>query len=226
MSDFCLPQIPGMLCRMRYFTVLLFFTLLAFALPVHAAESVAKPPREETIRELEIYFNGIRTLQADFLQTLNDGGLRQGKISISRPGKMRIDYANPDKSFMVADGAFVHVYDAEAKSSSSVPLGSSMADIILRDELKLSGDIQVKSLDRPAAAPNMLEVTLVQAEEPDAGTITLEFEEKPQLQLRNWRVVDAQGLSTRVALFHERIGANLPSSLFVFKDPSFGKGKQ
>ena len=218
-----------MLRRMRSFLVLLFF-LFAAVPTAHAVESVA-PPRsnEETIHDLEAYFNGIHTLQADFLQTLNDGGLRQGKLSISRPGKMRIDYANPDRSFMVADGAFVHVYDAEAKSSSSVPLGSSMADIILRDDLKLSGDIKVTNIEHTPPAKNApagLAVTLVQKEEPDAGTITLEFDEQPQLRLRSWKVVDVQGLETRVALFNERVGADLPSSLFVFRDPNFGRGKQ
>jgi outer membrane lipoprotein-sorting protein len=199
--------------------ILLSAFLLVFGLGLALPLGAATPSREETIQRLEDYFNNIHTLQADFTQTLSDGNVRRGELFISRPGKMRLEYAPPVKDLLISDGLFVHAWDASAKTSSSVPIGTSLADIILRDNLKLSGDVKVTDI---RYYPNMLEVSLVQKESPQTGTLTLEFEDNP-LRLRNWRVIDAQGVETRVALSNEQTEVKIPSRLFVFRAPNFGR---
>ncbi len=170
------------------------------------------------LRGVEDYFNSIKTLKADFTQTIPDGRQAHGTIYLKRPGKMRLEYAPPNKDLLVADGEFVHVWDSSAKNSSSVPLGTSLADVILRDQFKFSGDIKVTKVNY---FPSMLEVTVVQSDNPSAGSLTLEFEDNP-LKLRNWRVVDATGQETRVALAHEEINQDIPSDKFYYRDPAFG----
>lgn len=197
--------------------------------------SVNKPSREDAaqaepeiktgdkleIERLQTYLNSIKTMRADFMQTGSDGASVNGKIAISRPGKMRLEYDPPNESMMVADGAFMHVWDGEAKTGSSIPLGSSLADIILRDDVKLQGgDIGVTEIKK---YPASIYLTLVQNDNPGAGSITLEFEDRP-LKLKNWRVVDAQGIETRVAIFNEQMDVSIPSSTFFYRDPNMHGG--
>lgn len=234
----------------------LLLAALAFALPLHAQDSedagptndeneavigidaqaltkdgeAAKPTIKQKLngedrarlRQLEQYFNAIRTMKADFTQTLADGRAARGKIYLARPGKMRLEYAPPSKDILVADGTFVHVWDSQAQTSSSVPLGSSLADVILREDFSFSGDITVTEM---RYYPSMLEVSLVQTQSPASGTLTLEFQENP-LKLRNWRVLDAQGQETRVALSNDEVNLPIPGSTFYYRDPNFGKMKK
>lgn len=174
------------------------------------------------LKRLETYFNSIRTLKANFTQTLADGRMSKGVIYLSRPGKMRLEYAPPSKDLLVADGSFVHVWDSSANASSSVPLGTSLADVILRDKFTFGGDITVTEM---RYYPSMMEVSLVQTDSPASGTLTLEFQDNP-LKLRNWRVVDAQGMETRVSLSNDEVNAKIPASTFYYRDPGFGKTKK
>lgn len=228
--------------------------VLLFALPTHAevgkdgtyspgnslmqklskAGSVNKPAKleddimpeiktgdKDEIERLQTYLNSIKTMRADFTQTMADGSNANGKVAIQRPGKMRLEYNPPNENLMVADGAFMHVWDGQAKTGSSIPLGSSLADIILRDDLKLNGsEIAVAELKKYPAA---LHMTLIQKDNPAAGSITLEFEDKP-LKLKNWRVVDAQGVETRVAIYNQVMDVNIPSSTFFYRDPNMHGG--
>ncbi|MBI3419047.1 MAG: outer membrane lipoprotein carrier protein LolA [Proteobacteria bacterium] len=228
---------------MKNIPALLVLALCALTLPLHAEAPAPQPTIKpltaektdsdedaqkkaaalsaedrETISRIETYFNTIHTLRAEFMQTLSDGNTSTGTLSIRRPGKMRLEYTPPNHDLLVADGLFVHAWDSQAKTSSSVPLGRSMADIILRDPLKLSGDVDVKEI---RYFPEMIEVDIVQSDDPASGILTLEFQDKP-LQLKNWRVKDGQGTQTRVALYNEQVNQDIPSSTFVYRDPNFG----
>ncbi|MBY0428790.1 MAG: outer membrane lipoprotein carrier protein LolA [Alphaproteobacteria bacterium] len=184
------------------------------------AQPEIKTGDKAEIGRLQNYLNSIKTMRADFMQTMSDGNTLNGKVAISRPGKMRLEYDPPNENLMVADGAFMHVWDGQAKTGSSIPLGSSLADIILRDDLKLGGDIQVTELKKYPAA---LQMTLVQTDNPAAGSITLEFEDKP-LKLKNWRIMDGQGVETRVAIYNQQMDVSIPSSTFFYRDPNMHGG--
>lgn len=198
---------------------------LAGAKTEPAAPLTASTPGElndadkANIARVEQYFNGIKTLKADFMQTLSDGSSSNGTLFIKRPGKMRLQYAPPNKDLLVSDGLFVHAFDSKANTSSSVPLGRSLADVILRDPLKLSGDVAVKQI---RTYPGMMEVDITQANDPASGSLTLELQDNP-LQLRSWRVKDASGAQTRVALSNEQFNQNIPGSNFAYRDPNFGR---
>jgi outer membrane lipoprotein-sorting protein len=169
-----------------------------------------------SVKKAEDYLNGLSTLRARFLQVTEDGHTRQGTFSLKRPGKMRIDYDAPAKDFIVADGRFVYFWDAELKQQQNAPIGSTMADVILRPELKLSGDVTVTEVQRDAG---VLDISVVDAKEPGKGKLTLVFEENP-FQLRKWKVLDAAGATTEVALSDLQPGAKLDDEQFYFRDPN------
>jgi outer membrane lipoprotein-sorting protein len=118
--------------------------------------------------------------------------------------------------FIVADGRFIYYYDARMQQQSNVPISRSLADFFLRPQLKMSGDLAVSGVKRDEG---LLQVTLVQAAEPLAGYLTLAFAEDP-LQLKGWRVVDAQGLTTTVRLEEIESGLKLSNELFHYYDPA------
>ncbi|MBT5778494.1 MAG: outer membrane lipoprotein carrier protein LolA, partial [Rhodospirillaceae bacterium] len=61
-------------------------------------------------------------------------------------------------------------------------------------------------------------ITLVKSEDPGLGSLTLYFSEAP-MELKQWKVIDAQGLVTTVALFNAETNIDLDAKLFVFDDP-------
>jgi outer membrane lipoprotein-sorting protein len=184
----------------------------------------AAPPAEATlsqqdrrdIERIEQYLNSIRTVRSQFVQATNDGTLLRGTFWMSRPGKMRLEYDPPIRNFVVADGWFVFYWDDELKQQSSAPVGSTLADVILRDRLTLSGDTTVSDVER---GPGTLEVTVTETKDPGKGKLTLIFEDNP-LRLRKWRILDPQGLTTEVALLNPQFGMTLDRDLFIFKDPT------
>lgn len=171
------------------------------------------------IARVEEYLNGIRTLKSEFLQFSEAGGTARGTFYLSRPGRMRLNYEAPNQNYIVADGLFIYFWDEELQQQTNAPIGTTLADVILRRDLRLSGDITVRNIER---GPGILEISIVQTKDPGAGILTLVFEDRP-LRLRKWRVLDAQGLTTEVALINPQVGIDLPRSLFSFRDPNFGR---
>lgn len=192
--------------------------LAALTLPAAAAPKgqPLTPEDHAAVTEAEQYLNGVRTLQSAFIQVAPNGRQIGGTFSLSRPGRMRLEYEPPVKDFVIADGTIVTYWDGEMEQQSSAPIGSTLAAFILRPDIRLSGDVTVTGVFR---TPGAVEVTLLETKDPGKGTLTLVFEDKP-FQLRKWRVVDAQGLTTEVALLNPKPGVQFPSDFFYFKEPA------
>lgn len=192
--------------------------LLLFALPAGAAAPatpvLSAQDRTDLVR-IEAYLNSVTTVRAQFTQISEAQGLSQGEFYLSRPGKMRIQYNPPVPFLYVADGTWLTFWDSRLGQRTDVLLGSTLADFITRPNIRLSGDVTVTGVHRE---PGAIKVDLVQTEDPGEGKLTLDFQDNP-LQLRSWKVVDAQGLSTEVWLRDPVFGVRLESSLFVAPRP-------
>lgn len=171
------------------------------------------------VQRVERYLNERTTFSSQFIQTTDSGQTATGTLLVKRPGKMNLTYDPPLKDFIIADGSFVYMWDGELGQSNTLPLGGSLADLFLRANLKLAGDVQVTKVMHEA---NRLEVTVRQAEDPEQGTLTLLFEDQP-LIFRGWRINDAQSRATTVALQNMQENVAAPSQSFVFVPPKLGK---
>lgn len=170
----------------------------------------------------EAYLNQVTTLKARFLQLAPNGGQAEGTAYFSRPGRMRLQYDPPSPMLVVADGTFLIVHDKELGEPSYLPLNSTPAGILVRENVQLEGkDVSVTRVTR---TPGVLNVSLVEADDPGQGELTLVFSERP-FALRQWRVVDAQGGTTSVSLYEAQSGLALDSKLFKFENPNFTKPK-
>jgi len=201
-------------------TALFILSLLSFPVALYAdvpandlkGHDFAHAP---SVMKAEKYLRDLKTARARFLQTAQDGSQLIGTFYLSRPGKLRFEYDDPVKDFIVADGFFIYFYDAQLGEQSNAPIGQTLADFLLRKDLQFGDAVTVDKVQRGGG---LLQVTLVQSADPAAGSLTLGFEENP-MQLKKWRVVDAQGMVTEVELFQMQTGMKFPPGLFVYMDP-------
>ncbi len=165
---------------------------------------------------IERYLNGIKTMQARFLQISSDGSYSEGMIHLSRPGRMRIEYDPPNPIMVIADGSSLIYVDKEMEQATAVFLSLTPADLLLRENLSFtSEEILITGFKR---SPGIIRVSLVKAESPLDGQLTLVFSDMP-LELRKWAVNDAQGVKTTVSLLGSRFGIKVDKTLFDYEMP-------
>ena len=204
---------------MKFFLTALCATGLFFASPIAHAERAApvqlSADDQAQLNRVEAYLNDITTIKADFLQTAPNNYVAGGTFYLSRPGKLRFDYVEPTKDIIVADGSSIWYYDAKLKDASHTSISSTLADFLLRRTIKLSDDITVTDFQR---GNGLIQLVMTQTKDPGEGSLTLVLNEKP-LQLRQWRVLDAQQNTTEVTLQNPQYGMPLDPALFVWHTP-------
>ena len=79
-----------------------FLTALAPAALI-ALSTVAPAAVEKlSLSTLSNYLNSLGTVQADFVQTNDDGSRSNGQVTIKRPGRMRLDYGSGNDALAAA----------------------------------------------------------------------------------------------------------------------------
>jgi outer membrane lipoprotein-sorting protein len=197
---------------------IVFAAALATIALLFAAGAQAQGQAPE-VAQVEQYFNSVRTLQARFVQNNPNGGIVQGTLYISRPGKMRFEYDPPSQLKIVADGFQVTMWDPANKDFGQWPIGWTAASFLVKDPLKLSGDLTVQKIDR---ANGLLELTLVQTRKPQEGRVIVRLSENP-MRFRGWSIIDNRGNKVDVSLNDVRVGEPIAGSLFKYDGPDAGQ---
>lgn len=193
--------------------------VIAFGL-AGASATIAAPPSasdKADIARAEEYLNGMKSLRARFAQDSSRGGFAEGKVYLRRPGKLRLDYAPPATIQVYADGIWLIYVDTELEEVTHVPLNSTLAGVLVRKDISLSGEVTVTKVQRGSG---ILRVHLVQTKEPEAGSLVLNFTEKP-FALRSWTVTDAQGVTTRVTLIGAETNVTIANDIFRFDQSKY-----
>lgn len=193
--------------------------VLAGALPLSVTSAGAETAQQAQLSEadkvdvarIEGYLNSLSTVKASFQQYTDSEGLAFGRIYLRRPGRLRVEYDPPSEIILVADGLLLSYYDSELNHIEQVPLNLSPMWFLLREQVELGGDVTVTQFKRNA--DNIL-IGLVQSDEPDAGSVLLEFGDKP-LELRQWTIIDPAGTQVRVGLYDAEFGSQLANELFA-----------
>jgi outer membrane lipoprotein-sorting protein len=163
------------------------------------------------IARVEQYLNGITSMKASFQQFTQSEGLAFGRIFLRRPGRLRVEYDPPAEILLVADGTLLSYYDGELNHLEQVPLKLSPMWFLLRDDVKLGGDVTVTAFKKSA---NSILIGMVQSDEPDAGSVMLELGDQP-LELTQWSIKDSAGTEVRVGLYNTEFGIPLSAALFA-----------
>ena len=145
--------------------------------PIYEAKAIVASTLKLSKQDLkdllivEKYLDGLRTMEARFLQMSSDGSYSEGVIYLSRPGRMRIEYDPPNPTLVIADGSSLIYVDKEINQATAVFLSLTPADFILREQLSFSSDdILITGFHR---SPGIIRVSLVKADNPLDGKITL-----------------------------------------------------
>ncbi|MBV1800119.1 outer membrane lipoprotein carrier protein LolA [Siccirubricoccus sp. G192] len=196
-------------------------TLLAMPALLAAAPAAAQGTLTDRDRRdvasAEAWLNDLRSLKARFLQIAQNGAAVEGTAWIVRPGRMRFEYDPPEPLLLVASHGQFFYFDKALKQATTLPLSATPLGILLRDNLRLSGEITVSRVERSGG---LVRITLFRTGQAAEGRLTLVFGGDP-VELKQWAVVDAQGQETRVSLFQTEYGGRFPSLLFDFNDPRF-----
>ncbi|WP_435640859.1 LolA family protein [Micavibrio aeruginosavorus] len=187
------------------------------AVPAIPTDVTTYSPEQATAMavQAEQWLQQLKTARARFLLTAGNGTQLIGTFYLNRPGKLRFDYDDPVKDFVVADGVFIYFYDANLGEQSNAPIGQTLADFLLRSDIRLSGDVKVDSV---VESGGLIQIKLSQTADAGAGSLTLGFTREP-FQLKKWRVIDPQGSVSEVELFQMQTGVALERDLFVYRDP-------
>jgi len=205
--------------RVPIFCAILVLCALALPRPGAAAVPIPITPEiQKVLQKAETYLDGIKTMQAEFLQISSNGETAEGKILLSRPKNLRIEYAPPTPILIVANGEFLSYVDKELKQVSHIPIDDTPAAFLLRDNFSFTGDaLTVTGFERQA---NTVRISVVQTKDPLAGELTLVFSENPMV-LRKWVIIDAQGVITDLTLINSRFDFPIPEKSFLSDFPEF-----
>jgi outer membrane lipoprotein-sorting protein len=178
---------------------------LVFLLPLPAAAE--KIP----LGTLSDYLNSLTTVEADFTQVNSDGSISTGKIFIHRPGRVRFEYAPPDRSLVIAGSQQVAIFDAKSNQPpEQYPLKRTPLNLILAANVDLG---RAKMVVGHSEDGTSTRVRAQDPENPDYGSIELVFTADP-VELRQWVITDDLGAQTTVILGEMQKGGKLGASLF------------
>lgn len=203
---------------MKVISILALLMVVVFVQPAAAATAVPvklTEPQRQALKRVEDHLTGIKTMEARFLQVSSNGSFAEGRLFLSRPGKLRFEYLPPSPILIVSSGLVVTYYDRELEQVTQVLLKATPLEFLVRENLKLSGDVTVTKFERRRG---ILRITVQETDSPEEGSITLALSEAP-MALRQWQIQDAQGVVTTVTLSNTRVGMTLDPKLFQFEEP-------
>ncbi|MBN9673250.1 outer-membrane lipoprotein carrier protein LolA [Roseibium aggregatum] len=166
---------------------------------------------QKTLKDLNSYFNSVKTMHGDFIQFGPDGSQSDGKFYMARPGKVRFYYNKPSVLDIVADGKMVSVRDRKLNTQDLWPLGQTPLRFLLSDEIDLRKDTNVTNV---LVEDDLVTITILDKTKFNSGTLTLIFDSE-DYALKQWTVTDQQGYDTSVAVYN--VVSNGPTNPELFK---------
>jgi outer membrane lipoprotein-sorting protein len=198
------------------------FLTATVPLPAAATQVAALSPDEvAAVTRVERYLNDIRTMKARFVQVSSNGGYAEGEVYLDRPGHLRFDYDPPSPVLIIANGLSLLYYDEELKEATFLPLWETPLWFLIREEVRFDENVEIVNIEE---ALGTIRITLRDADEPDAGEVTLVFADQP-LALRKWELIDPQGIRTQVSLVDPVYGEEIDPQLFKYGDLQIQRGK-
>ena len=184
--------------------------MLAFAATDAAQAASWTAAQSADLDRISAALNSIKTMRGGFTQIGPQGQVDQGKFYILKPGKIRFDYDPPNPTLVISDGIGIAVYNTKLNTANRYPLNGTPLNLLLSDHLNLKRSANVLDVEH---SPGELIVKARANDRNATGNITIVFAD-PGLELRQWTIVDAQGLPTTVSLNNVQQGVDLPESAF------------
>jgi outer membrane lipoprotein carrier protein len=197
-----------------FYTLSIFAAITIFGCAKASAQDLLKLHQKD-LGKIENYFNKIETIDADFLQTDASSSIAEGKFLLSRPGKMRIEYQQPNKLLIIVNGRVLSYVDVELEETSHLSTNSTPASFLTRKKFSFAAkDIELVNFEKDI---RFFKVTIVKKNKKEAGTFTLIFARNP-IEFVSMKVKNDLDETAEVTLKNTKFGSKIDSKLFVIKN--------
>ena len=170
--------------------------------------------QEQAINGVSDYLNSFQTMQGEFTQISPKGNLSRGVFYISKPGKMRFEYAPPNPFLIVSDGKWLTVKNVKKEKGDQFPLSQTPLRLVLSNKVDILKDTKILDFQEQ---DGILTVTVEDKKNTlGSGQLTLVFDQTRQA-LQQWVVIDGKGRRTTVTLENAVAGVDADPQLFVVK---------
>ena len=171
--------------------------------------------QDQAVDRINGYFNAITNLQGSFEQMDATNNRTTGRFYVQRPGKIRFDYAPPSALRIVADGHFLAIEDGSLRTVEKYPIESTPFRLLLTNSVDLGRDAKIIGVERQEGS---LAISLEDKSGSASGRMKLYFESDPEMQLKQWTISDAQGLTTTVTVTNVVPGRKVAADFFTSKE--------
>ena len=176
--------------------------------------SVAQAQTPTDIKKIEDYLNSMTTMESNFVQMASNGATSEGKLYISKPSKIRMEYAPPTDVLIVGNGDEIIFHDRELDQITNIDYDDIPGTKILIDTIKIDNQtLKVTDFYKDAGSTT---ITLEYAKQKDMGPMTLVFSNKP-FELKQWKIIDPQSIEVTLSLYDTMINEPLDENLFSYK---------
>ena len=162
------------------------------------------------VKEVADYIQGFRTLQGEFTQVSSKGNVSKGVFILSKPGKMRFEYASPNPFIIVSDGTWVTIKNRAKDKAEEYPLSQTPLRLVLDDDINLIEEANILDVD---SKDGLTTITLQDRKKTVPGHLILVYDDEKKA-LQQWVVVDGQGRRTTVSLENIVAGGKPDPKLF------------
>ncbi len=160
------------------------------------------------------YLLNLKSMEADFFQVYSDGNIKEGKIFLSLPGKLRISYHNPDNLLITSNGFWLTVQDKKLKQTNNFPLNQTPLNFFLNKEFNFDKDKFKIKFEKTSG---IIALTFSDSEKLNSSIFKLIFTTSP-LKLKKWVIIDEFDNETSVLLQNLVTGKKYSHVLFFPED--------
>ena len=195
------------------------FFLYVFFLILSCQTCIALEKNKSATLKIEKFFKNLVTLEANFIQVSPSGNISNGRIYLDLPGKLRIDYENPNNLLITSKGFWIVIQDRDAKITNNIPVKSTPFAILLENKSFL-GNQNIKS--EYSIEAGIMSLKLKSQNNDKQESLVLEFSENP-FSLKKWIIQDSLGENTTVLIQNAKYNNKLSHVLFfpdTFPEPN------
>ena len=193
---------------LKIFKILYFFTFFIFLFYNH--ELLGSPNTENNLRAVKEYLKNLNTLEASFIQISSDGDIKRGKIFFNLPGKLRIDYIEPDDLLITSNGFWLTVQNKKLKQTNNLPLERTPLNLFLNKKFNFEDNSNIKF----KIENHVITLTFFGDKKLKGTKFELEFNSNP-IRLRKWVITDEFENKTSVMLQNIRTDIKLSNKIFI-----------
>lgn len=185
----------------------------------------AQPTPVEIARDVQARYDRVKDFTAHFTHAYEGGLLRkktteQGVVQVKKPGRMRWEYASPEKKLFVSDGVRIYSYipaDKQVIVSPAPSDNASTAVLFLSGKGNLVRDFNVSFTT--GAGPDEWALRLDPKQRQQDYDWLVLIVDRQTLQIHKLVAGDQQGGRSTFTFDHYRENTDLSDSVFTFRIP-------